>query len=268
MFGTATATSESMRMPTVFILIIAFLTTGITMRRFALAILAIVALTAGFAHASCYISDDIRTLRLHPPVSGTTLVQRCDAIITAVRADSVYVSQAPHGAWNAIFVYWPGHTYTGSCVPAPGDLVNICGVYTRVCGLDTIDIAAAMTWGYVVKIGTAPVPPVSYETAAGLMASPEHWESVLIMIIDGMTVPTGNDLGSGTWAVEAQDGTDLRFGSFWYDFGNVAAGQYYPEETAVGILHDACGTYVFQPFAYIMVDVESVSLGSLKATFR
>ena len=43
----------------------------------------------------------------------------CGAIITAVRPDGIYISQAPHGAWDAIFVYWPGHTYFGGAVAAP-----------------------------------------------------------------------------------------------------------------------------------------------------
>lgn len=244
------------------------------MRKLVIALLAVSALTAGLAQAQgCPTSTSIHALRLSPPVSGTTLVTPCNAIITAVRPNGIYVSQAPHGAWDAIWVYWPGHTYAGSGgVAAPGDVVHICGVYKNVCGLDTIDIPAAGIYGYVLKIGTAPLPPVNYVTAADLMASPEQWESVSIMVIDGMTVPAGFDLGSGTWAVDALDGTDLVFGSFWYPFGSVAEGQCY--NNATGILHDACGTYVVEPFVNgialvnCSVDLEAVSLGSLKATFR
>ncbi|MBK8165832.1 MAG: hypothetical protein IPK64_07690 [bacterium] len=244
------------------------------MRKLAIALLSVAALTAGLAHAQgCPTSTSIHTLRLNPPASGTTLVTPCNAVITAVRADGIYVSQEPHGAWDAIWVYWPGHTYTGSGgVAAPGDVVHICGVYKDVCGLDTIDIPAAGIYGYVLKIGTTVVPPVNYVTASALMASPEQWESVLIMVTDGMTVPIGFDLGGGTWAVDALDGTDLVFGSFWYDFGSVMDSQCY--NNATGILHDACGSYVVEPFVdgidvvSCSVGPEAISLGSLKASFR
>lgn len=244
------------------------------MRKLALAFLAISALTAGFAHAQgCPTSTSIHTLQMNSPVGVNTLVTPCNAIITAVRPDGIYVSQAPHGAWDAIWVYWPGHTYSGSGgVAAPGDVVSICGVFKEVCGLSTIDIPGAGVYGYVLKTGTAPVPPVNYVTAADLMASPEQWESVTIMITDGMTVPVGFSLGSGMWAVDALDGTNLVFDDFWYNFGSVVEGQCY--NNATGILHDACGTFMLEPFVdgipivNCTVDAESISLGTLKATFR
>lgn len=238
------------------------------MRKFALALLAVSVLAAGVATAQqgCPTATDIQVLQMNSPAGLNTLVTPCNVVVTAVRASGFYVSQAPHGAWDAIWIYYPGHTFV------PGDLVSICGVFKEVCGLSTIDIPAGGIYGYVLKVGTAPVPPVNYITAADLMASPEQWESVTIMIIDGMTVPAGFDLGGGTWAVDALNGTDLVFGNFWYPFGSVAEGQCY--NNATGILHDQCGTFVFEPFVdgialvNCSVDVEGVSLGSLKATFR
>lgn len=241
-------------------------TGGITMRKLALVLLAVSALTVGLAQASCPTATSIHTLQMNSPAGLNTLVTPCDVVVTAVRASGFYVSQAPHGAWDAIWVYYPGHAFV------PGDVVSICGVFKENCGLSTIDIPAGGIYGYVLKTGTAPVPPVNYVTAADLMASPEQWESVSIMIIDGMSVPAGFDLGGGTWAVDALDGTDLVFGNFWYSFASVMEGQCY--NNATGILHDACGTFVFEPFVdgialvNCSVDVEDVSLGSLKATFR
>lgn len=238
------------------------------MRKFALALLAVSLLTAGFAQAQqpCPTATDIHVLQVNSPVGVNTLVTPCNVVVTAVRASGFFVSQAPHGAWDAIWVYYPGHTFV------PGDLVSICGVFKEVCGLSTIDIPAGGIYGYVLKVGTAPVPAANYVTAAALMASPEQWESVTIMITDGMTVPAGFSLGSGQWNVDALDGTHLIFDDFWYNFANVMEGQCY--NNATGILHDACGTFTFEPFANgitivnCSVDTESVSMGRIKAYFR
>lgn len=233
------------------------------MRKFALAFLAVSLLSTGMAYA-CGMS--IHTLQVNSPAGANTLVTPCDAIITAVRADGFYASQAPHGAWDAIWVYYPGHAF------APGDVVSICGLFQEVCGLTTINIPDASIYGYILKTGTAPIPPVNFVTAADLAASPEQWESVLVTIVDGMTVPAGFNLGSGMWSVESLGGTVLTFDDFWYDFANVMEGQCY--NNATGILHDGCGTFMFEPFANgipivnCSVGVEPVSMGGLKALFR
>jgi hypothetical protein len=239
------------------------------MRKFALAFLAVSLLTTGAAFAcGTFIHD----LQVNSPAGIGTLVTPCGAIITAVRPDGIYVSQVPHGAWDAIFVYWPGHTYFGGAVAAPGDVVDICGEFKEVCGLSTVDIPAAGLYGSVIKTGTAPIPAVNYVTAAALLASPEQWESVTIMITDGMSVPAGYSLGSGMWNVEALDGTTVVFDDFWYNFGNVMEGQCY--NNATGILHDACGSFLFEPFlngipvVNCSVGIESVSMGSIKARYR
>lgn len=233
------------------------------MRKFALALVAISLSTAGMAYA-CGMS--IHTLQVNSPADVNNLVTPCDAVVTAVRSSGFFVSQAPHGAWDAIWIYYPGHAFVA------GDLVSICGVLKEVCGLTTIDIPAGGLYGYILKTGTAPIPPVNYVTAADLLASPEQWESVTIMITDGMTVPAGYSLGSGMWNVDALDGSHLVFDDFWYPFANVMEGQCY--NNATGILHDNCGQFVFEPFAdgipivNCSVDTESVSMGGVKALFR
>ncbi len=238
------------------------------MRKFALALLAISLMTAGMAYSQCATS--IHTLQMNSPVGINLLATPCNVVVTAVRSSGFYGSQEPHGAWDAIWVYYPGHTFQ------PGDKVGICGVFKEVCGLSTIDIPASGIYGWVVKPsgpeGTAPIPAANFVTAADLMASPEQWESVMITIIDGMTVPAGFSLGSGQWLVNALDGTSLLFDDFWYNFANVMEGQCY--NNATGIIHDACGVYTFEPFAdglpivNCSVNEETVSLGTIKALFR
>lgn len=237
------------------------------MRKFALALLAMGVLATGaFAQQPCPTATSIHTLQMNSPVGVNTLVTPCNVVVTAVRSSGFFVSQPPHGAWDAIWIYYPNHTFV------PGDLVQICGVFKEVCGLSTVDIPAGGIYGYVLKVGTAAVPPVNYITAAALMASPEQWESVSIMITDGMNVPAGFSLGSGRWAVNAQDGTHLYFGDFWYAFASVMEGQCY--NNATGILHQDCDGFWFEPFVNGIsltscgVDTVPVSLGTIKALFR
>ncbi len=237
------------------------------MRKFALALLAMGVLATGaFAQQPCPTATSIHTLQMNSPVGVNTLVTPCNVVVTAVRSSGFFVSQPPHGAWDAIWIYYPNHTFV------PGDLVQICGVFKEVCGLSTVDIPAGGIYGYVLKVGTAAVPPVNYVTAAALMASPEQWESVSIMITDGMNVPAGFSLGSGRWAVNAQDGTHLYFDDFWYNFASVMEGQCY--NNATGILHQDCDGFWFEPFVNGIaltscgVDAEPVSLGTIKALFR
>jgi hypothetical protein len=234
------------------------------MRKFALALLAISLTTAGMAYSQCTTS--IHTLQMNSPVGVNLLATPCNVVITAVRSTGFFGSQEPHGAWDAIWVYYPGHTFHA------GDKVSICGVFKEVCGLSTIDIPASGIYGWILKTGTAPIPPANFVTAAELMASPEQWESVTTMITDGMTVPAGFSLGTGQWLVNALDGTSLRFDDFWYNFAQVMEGQCY--NNATGILHDACGVYTFEPFADGLAPVgcsvteEKISLGAIKAKFR
>lgn len=233
------------------------------MRKFALTLVVASLLVAGVAHAC---GSSIHTLQVNSPASVNTLVTPCDAIVTAVRANGFYASQAPHGAWDAIWVSYPGHTFV------PGDLISICGLFKEVCGLTTIDIPGAGVYGYILKTGTAPVPPVNYVTAAAYLASPEQWESVTVTIVDGMLVPAGFSLGSGQWTVNVLGGSSLTFDDFWYNFAQVMEGQCY--NNATGILHDSCGTYLFEPFANgitlvnCAVPAESMTLGTIKALFR
>jgi hypothetical protein len=233
------------------------------MKKFAFVLLAISLTTAGMAYSQC--GTVIHSLQVNSPAGINLLATPCNVVITAIRPSGFYGSQAPHGAWDAIWVYYPGHTFH------PGDNVSICGVFKEVCGLSTIDIPASGIYGYVLKTGTAPIPAANFVTAAALMASPEQWESVTTTIIDGMTVPAGFSLGSGQWLVNALDGTPLRFDDFWYNFAGVMEGQCY--NNATGILHDACGVFTFEPFAGLIpvscsVNEEKISLGTLKARYR
>jgi hypothetical protein len=234
------------------------------MRKFAFALLAFSLMAANAAFAVSWTVNQIQTTP--PPTSPATLVNPVGAVVTAVRTSGFYISQPPHGAWDAIWVYAPGHTRV------VGDFVNVCGIYKEICGLSTIDVSADPIYGYVLKTGTAAVPPANFVTAADLMNSPEQWESVTIIIVDGMTVPAGFSLGSGQWIVNALDGMSLLFDDFWYNFAQVMEGQCY--NNATGILHDACGVYTFEPFVGgipivgCSVNEEPISMGTIKAMYR
>jgi hypothetical protein len=234
------------------------------MKKFALAVLLTSILTAGIAHA-CGMS--IHDLQVNSPAEIGNLVTPCDAVVTAVRYNGFFCSQAPHGAWDGIWVY------TGVApTVVEGDMVSICGEFKEYFDFTEIDVDAAGLYGYVLVTGSAPVPAPNYLSAAALMADPEPWESVMVTIVDGMEVPVGFDLGFGEWTVVALDGTSLIFDDYWYDATQVMEGQCY--NNATGIMVYSFGAFKLEPFVdgieivNCAVGVEQMSLGSVKALFR
>jgi hypothetical protein len=236
------------------------------MKKFVLAVLLISLTSTGFAIAEdC--GQTIYELQTNSPAYVGTLVTPCNVVVTAVRYNGFFVQEAPHGQYNGIWVY------TGSAPDVvEGDVVYICGEHKEYFDFTEIDVAAAGLYGYVLKVGTAPVPAPNFVTAADLMADGEPWESVMITIVDGMEVPAGFDLGFGEWAVNALDGTALIFDDYWYDFAQVMEGQCY--NNATGILIYSFGAFKLEPFAdgipivNCAVGTEDVSLGTVKALFR
>lgn len=234
------------------------------MKTFVLAAVLASLLTAGLAYAC---GSSIHDLQVNSPAEVGNLVTPCDAVVTAVRYNGFFCSQAPHGAWDGIWVY------TGSDPGVvEGDVVSICGEFKEYFDFSEIDVDAAGLYGYVLVTGSAPVPAPNFISAADLMANPEPWESVMITIVDGMEVPPGFDLGFNEWSVIALDGTNLIFDDYWYDFSQVMEGQCY--NNATGILIYSFGAFKLEPFAdgipvvNCAVGVEQITMGSIKALYR
>jgi predicted extracellular nuclease len=230
------------------------------MKQFALACLFLLVA----ASASAGIIHDIQT----GLATEGTLQNPCDAVVTAVTYNGIWVAEAPYGAYDGIWVY------LGSSEPidfVPGDVVCICGEYKEYYGLSEIDVAAAGLYGSVIQVGTQAVPAPSLVTAAELAADPEMWESCVITITDGMTV-VDNDLGFGEWLVEALDGNTVRFDDIFYDDTTVNIGDCY--NNATGVFHYSFSNFKLEPFENgialtdCSVDTEDATLSALKALYR
>lgn len=241
------------------------------MRKFALALLFLMVVSAGAAMACGDSIFEIQTDPVLHPVG--TLGVPCDVIVTATRYNGFYCQQVvdpgvnPNGEYSGIWVY------TGSDDGyVPGDVLSVCGLISEYYGLTELDIPAAGLYGYVLQVGSgAPLAP-HYVTAAQLAADGEPWESVQVTIVDGMEVPMGFDLGNGEWQVLALDGTALIFDDYWYDFANVAEGQCY--NNATGIYNFSFSNFKLEPFVDgipivdCAVPTQELSLSAVKALFR
>ncbi len=234
------------------------------MKKIASAVLLIAMMGAGMAWAC---DQSIHDLQVNSASYIGQLVTPCDAVVTGVRYNGFFCQQAPHGAYDGIWVY----TGADPGVVA-GDVVSICGEHKEYYDFTEIDVAAAGLYGYVLVTGSAPVPAPNFVTAADLAADGEPWESVMITVVDGMEVPAGFDQGYGEWLVTALDGTVLIFDDYWYDFAQVVEGLCY--NNATGILIYGFGAFKLEPFAdgipivSCSVPADAVSLGTLKAMFR
>lgn len=229
------------------------------------------AMFAGTALACGTTVYDIQTDPINNPEGS--LGVPCQLTVTATRSNGFYAQEAvdpgvnPGGEYSGIWIY------TGADPGlVPGDTVDVCGVITEYFGLTELDVPAAGIYGFVLKTGTgAPLAPFPV-TAAQVAADGEPWESVQVIIIDGMEVPVAFDLGNGEWKVVALDGTNLIFDDYWYDFANVIEGQCY--NSATGIYNFSFNAFKLEPFVdgipivNCTVSSEAVTLGSIKAMYR
>ncbi len=216
------------------------------------------------ASASAGVIHDIQT----GLAAENTLQTPCNAVVTAVTYNGIWVAEAPYGAYDGIWVYM------GSSTPitlVPGDVVCICGEYKEYFDLSEIDIVSAGLYGSVLKTGSMAVPAPSYVTAAELEADPEPWESCVITITDGMTV-ADTSLGYGEWMALALDGTPVYFDDIFYDDTTVNEGDCY--NNATGVYTYSYSQFKLEPFADgieltdCAVDTEDATLSALKALYR
>lgn len=239
------------------------------MKKVVLALLIILLASVGIAQAC---GDRVYDLQTDPARVGTLGVP-CDLVVTATRSNGFFGQQTvdpsvnPGGEYSGIWVY------TGADMGyVVGDIISVCGEVKEYFDLTEIDIPAAGLYGYSLFISSgSPLAPHPV-TAAQLAVDGEPWESVQIIITDGMTVPVGFDLGYGEWNVDALDGTPLIFDDYWYDFAMVMEGQCY--NNATGIYTFGYGAFKLEPFVDgipivdCAVGIENVSLSTIKAMFR
>ncbi|MCP4291322.1 MAG: hypothetical protein GY780_05745 [bacterium] len=185
--------------------------------------------------------------------------------VSAVRYNGVWVSEAPHGAYNGIWVYGPTEL-------AVGTVVNLtAGEYTEYYDLSEIMNPEVL----VLNVGEAPAPTVL--NAADLFGGvpllaydPEAYESCLVTIADGMTVT--EILTYGQWLAVAEDGTPVLFDDYLFDSSTVLVGDCY--NSATGILDYSFGEFKLQALedGVALVDctvaTEEVSFEGIKALYR
>lgn len=197
-----------------------------------------------------------------------TLQTPCDAVVTAVTYNGIWIAEEPYGAYNGIWVYM------GDEEPielVPGDVVCICGEYKEYYDLSEIDIVSAGVYGSVVKTGTQDVPIPSFVTALELETDGEPWESCAITIVDGMEVVEAPS-SYGEWFADALDGTSVMFDDVFYDADTVMLGDCY--NYATGIYTYTYGDFKLLPFVNGIdvtecgVDTEDTTLSSVKALYR
>jgi hypothetical protein len=224
------------------------------MKRIAIAL--ILVLMAGTAGAQTIF--DIQT----GLVPENTLVQVQNVTVTATRYNGIFVSEAPYGEYNSIWVY--ANADLGF---VPGDIVSIQGEYYEYFGLSEIDVTA----GLVQAVGSGPVPPPSVVPAGVLVdpATAEPWECCLITIPDQGTVNVPPPYDFGEWPVTYAEG-DIIFDDFFYDDTTVMEGDCY--DAVTGILYYSFGNFKMNPYAdgidFCPVATDQETFGGLKALYR
>jgi hypothetical protein len=238
------------------------------MRRYG--IVALVLLLAVAAQATTIY--DIQT-GLEPE---NTQVQLTGVVVVAARYNGVYVSEAPYGGYNGIWVYTGGAPGA-----AAGDVVDVDGEYYEYNGLSEVDC----TGGSVVVTGAASVPEPTivdfdYSSTENLTAQCEMYESCLITQDLCMTVTDLPDAYGEWWAWDdpdlawTDDGRAMLYDDFWYDDTTVLLGDHYASVT--GILHYSFGLFKLEPLADGIVfaedcdpvGVEEATFGTVKAIYR
>ena len=230
------------------------------MKRIAI-VLALVLLASAAQAQTIY---DIRT----DMVAEGTPVQVANLVVTGFYSNGVFVSEAPHGAYNGIWVYMGSGAPS---YPAQGDVIQVQGEFKIYNGLYEIDVTAGQ-WALQ---GTAPLPtPIS--VPAAVLADPATAAPYMCNLI---TVPdmlySTADGGYGEWYAADGDGNEFLMDNFWADMPVDDLGDFLPDAcflSATGCLNYSYGNFKLAPFEDGLpacpVAAEESSFGSVKSLFR
>ncbi|MEN8006141.1 MAG: hypothetical protein ABFS42_03960 [Candidatus Krumholzibacteriota bacterium] len=226
------------------------------MKRIAIA-LVLVLLAAGAQAQSVH---DMRT----DLVPELTPVQVSNLIVTGFYSNGVFVSAAPFGEYDSIWVY------LGSglpAYPAIGDVIAVEGVFKMYYGLYEID--AALGQWQVTGTSALPAPIV---VPAALLTDPATAAPYMCSLIHIPDTLYFSSLATyGEWFATAEDASEVMFDNFWYPT---------PLEEDLGACFDGatgCLNYTYSAYklaAYedglpaCVVGVEESSFGSVKSLFR
>ncbi len=230
------------------------------MKRIAIALLFVLIATGAQAETIYDIQTGLVPVDTEVDLSGV--------IVTAVRYNGVWVSEAPHAAYNSIWVYGPTDFVAG-------DILDITdGFYKEYYDLSEIE-EIANTVITLVGSGDVPAPIVLFASDLFDPEMPsrvdaEPYESCLVTISNSMTVTDIFEYGQ--WGAIADDGSIVLFDDYFYDAGTVEVGQCY--NNATGILEFSYGDFKLEPLVdgIELVDctvaTEALSFEAVKALYR
>jgi hypothetical protein len=230
------------------------------MKRIAI-VLVLVLLAVGAQAQTVY---DMRT----DTVAENTPVQVSNLIVTGFYSNGVFVSEAPYGEYNSIWVYMGSGA---PAYPAQGDVIQVQGVFKIYNGLYEIDTSAGQWAGQ----GTAPLPAPLVVPAA-VLTDPVTAAPYMCSLI---TVPdmlySTAEAGFGEWFAATADGDQVMFDNFWADYPVDELGAFLPDAcflSATGCLNYSFGNFKLAAFEDGLpacpVSSEEASFGSVKSLFR
>jgi hypothetical protein len=195
-------------------------------------------------------------------VTEGSIVDIEGAIVTSVMNSSVTVSELPGGPGLSMWVI-VGEMPTVSA----GDVVTLRGTYIEHNGRSTISLLHPADAAMTVTGSTQPIP--FYATVNDLVADPEGWESVVVMVTDGLVVQ--DIYPDGSWLVNSyESGTPLVLDDYFGLHPVVGAGECY--NNALGLFFMFEGQHVLKAlevdFTDCTVGSELMDMGSLKSQYR
>jgi len=196
-------------------------------------------------------------------------IVQAEGVVTAVAYNGVWITEAPFGPGNGIWVYLgSGHTFV------EGDVLQIQGEYKEYYDLSEIDAGGyddVPPTATVVLVGTAAVPAPLYLTAADIMADPEPYEGNVVFLTDGFQVQ--EFLSYGEWLAHSNDlVTVIQFDDTMFDETVLALHNCF--DNVVGPWHYSFSNYKLLPLAdgLTVVDcavgTETTTFGAVKSLYR
>ena len=211
--------------------------------------------------ASVVTAGTIQDIRSGLVPEGT-IVDIEGAVMTSVMHSSFTIAEMPGGPGLALWVI-------DSEAPTinVGDVVDLRGTYIEHHERATLSLLHPAD-AHVTVTGAVPPVPV-YATVDEILADPEAWESVVVMVTDGLIVQ--EILQDGNWLVHSYEtGSPLVLNDYFGLFPSVAIGECY--NNGFGVFFRYEGQHVLKAleldFTDCAVGNDTLGVGELKALYR
>ena len=219
--------------------------------------LVLIALCAASA-AQAGMIQDIRS----GLVPEGTIVDIEGAVVTSVMNTSVTIAELPGGPGFAMWVIL-GDAPT----VAAGDIVTLRGTYIEHNERATLSLLHPDDAAMTVTGATSPIPV--YATVDDVLADPEAWESVVVVVTDGLVVQEIYE--DGNWLVHSYEtGTPLMLNDYFGLHPTVGVGECY--NNALGLFFRLDGQHVLKAlevdFTDCTVGNQDLGMSELKSMYR